>query len=114
MAVEQHVRAAAVARSYLNLPARAERDMDVEFVTRDEMATRPARRIMELSEQAGHEILSMHPVTDWTPASLTEGLERSERALARGVRVRAPHARTRRPPARWESPSGRSRGWRAK
>ncbi|MFI6177815.1 LuxR C-terminal-related transcriptional regulator [Nonomuraea sp. NPDC051191] len=92
--VEQHVAVAAVARSYLNLPGRAERDMDVDFFTRDEMATRLARRITELSEQAGHEILSMHPVADWTPASLAEGLERSERALARGVRVRALHAQS--------------------
>ncbi len=92
--VEQHVTAAALARSYLNLPVRADGDADVEYFPRSEARTRLARRITELSELAGHEILGMHPVAPWERESLEDGLARSERAIARGVRVCGLHAQS--------------------
>lgn len=90
--VEQQVKAAALAQGYLNMHVRLDDDAHVEFFSRTEAQTRLATQITELSELAAHEVLGMHPVADWTRESLEEGLARSERSIARGVRVRGLHA----------------------
>ncbi|MEV4471324.1 helix-turn-helix transcriptional regulator [Nonomuraea sp. NPDC049504] len=90
--VEQHVRTAALARRYLDLPGQTDPRAHLEFFAWPDHREHLFERIDELAESAKHEVLGMHPVAAWTRESLEAGLSRSETAVRNGVRMRALHA----------------------
>ncbi|TMR90108.1 helix-turn-helix transcriptional regulator [Nonomuraea basaltis] len=89
--VEQHVRTAALAQHYLDLPRQAGGDAHVEFFPRADRA-RLNQRIDELAELSSHEVLGLQPPANWTRETLEAGLARTKVTLGNGVRVRALYA----------------------
>ncbi|WP_170223558.1 helix-turn-helix transcriptional regulator [Nonomuraea turkmeniaca] len=89
--VEQHVRMAALAQHYLDLPRQAGGDAHVEFFPRADRE-RLNQRIGELAELSRHEVVGLHPPADWTRESLEAGLARTKVTVGNGARVRSLYA----------------------
>ncbi|MEU7899818.1 helix-turn-helix transcriptional regulator [Nonomuraea sp. NPDC049152] len=87
-ALHQQAVAMTLTRHFLHAVSGQAGEVSVEFLPRIEI-DRLRQVIAELGELARHEVVSMHPYTEWSQPRRDAGLRNSTKFVARGIRRRS-------------------------